>query len=286
MSKNITERFVGRRTTLGMRHFARRDSALRESCTQGTRASWPHATSRVVRFSSRSSLSASASLRRMSVPHRRLRRRCRRLSFSKATRTPTPVGRTTHSPDVVSHHVATPLAPTATSVNRVDSPRPPSVLLPMSVSVDQFVRAHLLKGRGLLKPARHRTAHLSHVQPRRLTHVREPHITFCGVYYQTTEAKNGEQELRVDVQVIYLPTLRVQMPTDASSPLRDMERRHSRTLRAIRLRRAFAPSSVDAAHGHRPNEGFGIRGHVHGRFAVAEDQDREARESGVERHGR
>jgi hypothetical protein len=40
-----------------------------------------------------------------------------------------------------------------------------------------------------------------------------PHIIFCGVYYTTTEAKSGEQELRVDAQVIYLPIVHVKMPT-------------------------------------------------------------------------
>jgi hypothetical protein len=88
-------------------------------------------------------------------------------------------------------------------------------LLPMSVSVDQFVRTHLIKGERVTEtgtgtaPNAYPTHNLG-VAPT----CASPHITFCGVYYQTTEAKNGEQELRVDVQVIYLPILRVQMPTD------------------------------------------------------------------------
>jgi hypothetical protein len=88
-------------------------------------------------------------------------------------------------------------------------------LLPMSVSVDQFVRAHLPKGERITETG---TGSAPNAYPTynlgvSLTCV-SPHITFCGVYYQTTEAKNGEQELRVDVQVIYLPILHVKMPTD------------------------------------------------------------------------
>jgi hypothetical protein len=88
-------------------------------------------------------------------------------------------------------------------------------LLPMSVSVDQFVRAHLLKGERVTEtgsgssPNAYPTYNLG-VSLKCVS----PHITFCGVYYQTTEANNGEQELRVDVQVIYLPILHVKMPTD------------------------------------------------------------------------
>ena len=36
------------------------------------------------------------------------------------------------------------------------------------------------------------------------------------MYFTSTEAKNGEQELRVDAQVIYLPILHVTMPTDGT----------------------------------------------------------------------
>jgi len=85
----------------------------------------------------------------------------------------------------------------------------------MSVSVDQFVRTHLIKGERITETG---TGNAPNAYPTynlgvSLTCV-SPYITFCGVYYQTTEAKNGEQELRVDVQVIYLPILHVKMPTD------------------------------------------------------------------------
>ena len=39
------------------------------------------------------------------------------------------------------------------------------------------------------------------------------HIIYCGITYATTQAKNGQQELSVGVQVIYLPILHVKMPT-------------------------------------------------------------------------
>jgi hypothetical protein len=88
-------------------------------------------------------------------------------------------------------------------------------LLPMSVSVDAYVRAHLLKGEKVTETG---SGFSPHAYPTYNMGVSvtcvSPHITFCGIYYQTTEAKNGEQELRVDAQVIYLPILHVKMPTD------------------------------------------------------------------------
>lgn len=87
-------------------------------------------------------------------------------------------------------------------------------LLPLSVSVDQYVRAHLLKGEKVTETGTGTSPNAFPVYNLgiSLTCV-SPHITFCGIFYQTTEAKNGEQELRVDVQVIYLPILHVKMPT-------------------------------------------------------------------------
>ena len=88
-------------------------------------------------------------------------------------------------------------------------------MLPLSVSVDQYVRAHLLKGEKVTETGTGTSPNANPVYNLgvSLTCV-SPHITFCGIFYQTTEAKNGEQELRVDVQVIYLPILHVKMPTE------------------------------------------------------------------------
>ncbi len=87
-------------------------------------------------------------------------------------------------------------------------------LLPLSVSVDQYVRAHLPLGEKVTETGSGNAPNTYPVYNLglSLTCV-SPHITFCGVYYQTTQAKNGEQELRVDVQVIYLPVVHAQMPT-------------------------------------------------------------------------
>jgi hypothetical protein len=87
-------------------------------------------------------------------------------------------------------------------------------LLPPSVSVDQYVRAHLPTGEKVTETGSGNAPNTYPVDNLgvSLTCV-SPHITFCGVYYTTTEAKNGEQELRVDVQVIYLPIVHAKMPT-------------------------------------------------------------------------
>jgi hypothetical protein len=123
-----------------------------------------------------------------------------------------------------------PIPPGATRVATLPTPLPPNgdvpdsplvradhhfYLLPLSVSVDAYVRAHLRKGETVTEsgsgsaPNAYPTYNLG----LSLTCV-NAHIDFCGVYYQTTEAKNGEQELRVDVQVIYLTILHIKMPTD------------------------------------------------------------------------
>jgi len=85
----------------------------------------------------------------------------------------------------------------------------------MSVSVDRFVRAHLRKGETVTETGSGASpnAHPTYSLGVSLT-CASPHVTYCGVAYQTTETHNGEQELRVDVQVIYLPILHVKMPTD------------------------------------------------------------------------
>ena len=88
-------------------------------------------------------------------------------------------------------------------------------LLPMSVSVDLYVRSHLLRGEKVTETGTGTSPNANPVYNLgvSLTCV-SPHITYCGVFYQTTEAKDGEQELRLDVQVIYLPILHVEMPSD------------------------------------------------------------------------
>ncbi|HXC19180.1 MAG TPA: hypothetical protein VNT80_04640 [Acidimicrobiales bacterium] len=125
---------------------------------------------------------------------------------------------------------AQPIPPQARRVAALPTPLPPNgdigesplvrqdhhfYLLPMSVSVDQFVRSHLPRGETVTETGSgtSRNALPTYNLGLSLTCV-SPHVTFCGVYYQTTEAKNGEQELRIDVQVVYLPIVHATMPTD------------------------------------------------------------------------
>ncbi len=87
-------------------------------------------------------------------------------------------------------------------------------LLSTSVSVSEYVRDHLPSGETVTGTG---TSGGPHVVPvdslvLSLTCV-SPHITFCGVAYSTTVAKSGQRELRVDVDVTYLPIVHEQMPT-------------------------------------------------------------------------
>ena len=87
-------------------------------------------------------------------------------------------------------------------------------LLPMTVDVDHYVRANLPIGEKVSETGTSGGPNVATVYTLGLSRTcLSPHITYCGVAYSTTEAKNGEQELRVDVQVIYLPVLNVKMPT-------------------------------------------------------------------------
>ena len=64
----------------------------------------------------------------------------------------------------------------------------------MSVSVEQFVRSHLPRGETVTETGSgtSRNALPTYNLGLSLTCV-SPHVTFCGVYYQTTEAMNGEE---------------------------------------------------------------------------------------------
>jgi hypothetical protein len=88
-------------------------------------------------------------------------------------------------------------------------------LLPPSFSLDTYVRAHLPHGETVTETGTGTSPDAFPVDNLgvSLTCV-SPHIEFCGVYYTTTETRSGTRELRVDVQVIYLPIIRAQMPTN------------------------------------------------------------------------
>jgi hypothetical protein len=87
-------------------------------------------------------------------------------------------------------------------------------LLPTSVSVEQYVRAHLPRGAAVAGTGSSggRNVIPDYEISVSLTCVSR-HITFCGVTY-TTQVKDGQQELAVAVQVNYLPILHVTMPTN------------------------------------------------------------------------
>jgi hypothetical protein len=124
---------------------------------------------------------------------------------------------------------AQPIPPSARLVSSLPTPLAPNgsvwdspavrqihreYLLPLSVDVDQFVVAHLPSGEktnGTGSGSSPNALPVYNLEVDKTCVSR--HITFCGVYYQTTEARNGEQELRVDVQVIWLPILHIAMPT-------------------------------------------------------------------------
>jgi hypothetical protein len=88
-------------------------------------------------------------------------------------------------------------------------------LLPMSVSVDQYVRAHLPSGEKVEGTGSSGGPNVNPVYSMSVSFTCvSPHVAYCGITYATTEAKDGQQELAVGVQVIYLPILHVKMPTD------------------------------------------------------------------------
>lgn len=83
-------------------------------------------------------------------------------------------------------------------------------VLPASISVAQFVRAHLPKGEAVAETG------TGNAPPMELlglsVHCDSPHVTNCAVYYATSTTKGGQQELAIAAQVNYLPVLHVKMP--------------------------------------------------------------------------
>ena len=114
------------------------------------------------------------------------------------------------------HHLPTPLAengegPSGEGLRDVAR----EYLLPSSVNVDAFVRAHLRKGEAVNEtgsgsaPNAYPTYNIG-VTLRCVSR----HVTYCGLVYQTTLASDGQQELRMDLQVYWLPVVIVKMPTN------------------------------------------------------------------------
>jgi hypothetical protein len=87
-------------------------------------------------------------------------------------------------------------------------------LLPVSVDVAQYVRAHLPRGEKVYETGIGTSPNAYPVDNLGLSSTcASRHITNCGVFYTTTQARDGQQELRVDVEVMWLPILHVEMPT-------------------------------------------------------------------------
>lgn len=119
------------------------------------------------------------------------------------------------------HKVAT--LPTPIRPNGVGSSGDPTshawglYLVPRSVSVQQFVRGHLPNGETVSGSGSGEGPQEAPLETLELSATCEsPHITYCGVTYTTTVATNGDQELRVDADVTYLPIIDEQMPTNGS----------------------------------------------------------------------
>jgi len=87
-------------------------------------------------------------------------------------------------------------------------------LLPSSVDVDAFVRTHLRTGGSVNETGSGSAPHTNPTYNIGVTlRCVSRHVTYCGLVYQTTLAKDGQQELRMDLQVDWLPIVIVKMPT-------------------------------------------------------------------------
>jgi hypothetical protein len=84
----------------------------------------------------------------------------------------------------------------------------------MSVNVARYVRAHLPRGEKIYETGTGSSPNAYPVNNLGLSSTcASRHITYCGVFYSSTQARDGQQELRVDVEVMWLPILHVEMPT-------------------------------------------------------------------------
>ena len=87
-------------------------------------------------------------------------------------------------------------------------------LLPSSVDVDAFVRTHLRKGESVNETGSGSAPNANPTYNIGVTlRCVSRHVTYCGLVYQTTLTKDGQQELRMDLQVDWLPIVIVKMPT-------------------------------------------------------------------------
>ena len=86
-------------------------------------------------------------------------------------------------------------------------------LLPRSIDIDAFVRSHLRKGESVNETGTGTSPNAYPVDNIGVTLAcSSPHVTYCGLFYTSTRTTNGQQELRVDMQVVWLPIDHVKMP--------------------------------------------------------------------------
>ena len=88
-------------------------------------------------------------------------------------------------------------------------------VLPASIVLDEFVLGHLRKGESVTStgtsngPGQRPTDSVSLTLP-----CSNPHVTYCSLQYATTQTTSGQTELRIDVQVDWLPIANLKMPTN------------------------------------------------------------------------
>jgi hypothetical protein len=87
-------------------------------------------------------------------------------------------------------------------------------LIPSSVAIDEFVLGHLRKGEAVAGTG---TGNGPHEATINSISVSLPcvnrHVTYCGLQYDTTTTPQGRQELRIIVQIDWVPIVVVKMPT-------------------------------------------------------------------------
>jgi hypothetical protein len=87
-------------------------------------------------------------------------------------------------------------------------------LLPESFQVDRYVLAHLPSGENANGTGTLHAPNAANVYTLTVSGTCvSPHVTFCVIYYVSTQTKSGEQELAITAQDSYLPILHVKMPT-------------------------------------------------------------------------
>jgi hypothetical protein len=112
-------------------------------------------------------------------------------------------------------HFSTPLALQSQEAfkvgNQIISRR---YLIPSSVGIEDFVRGHLHRGEAVVGTGtgggpNERTVYSVSVSLPCVSR----HVTFCGLQYETTTTPSGREELRIALQIDWLPIVIVKMPT-------------------------------------------------------------------------